>query len=153
MRLDDLCREVHEGDDGLREVSLWLWQRHGSGSLTFPSLSLRRSWASPPTNTLQRSDACIGCGMKRWAGSELEAMRREYVGMEQTLVQISARYGTSPGNIMRLARVHGWPRRRPDPISPDLARMKNIRHALRWRIRKMEERLRRVDDRIREMAA
>ena len=29
MELDDDAKRVQDGDDGLREVSFWLWARHG----------------------------------------------------------------------------------------------------------------------------
>ena len=53
--------------------------------------------------------------VKRWKGTELEALRLAYEGVFR-INDVAAAFSTSRGAICILARRHGWKMRRPSSI-------------------------------------
>lgn len=47
----------------------------------------------------------------RWKGPELEALRVGYETSKLLVVDLAAEFRTSPGNVCRLVKRHGWHRR------------------------------------------
>ncbi len=48
----------------------------------------------------------------RWWGSQLDDLRKDYLNPRLKMKEIAAKYGTSMGQIARLAKKHRWQGRR-----------------------------------------
>ena len=50
-------------------------------------------------------------GLHEWRGEKLERLRVAYVDSHLKLWAIAQDFDTSPGQIARLRKIHGWPKR------------------------------------------
>lgn len=92
-------------------------------------------------------------GKKRWWGEELANLKRDYESREKTLLTLVNQYGTSLGQIARLARDHRWAPRRPviprSYKNPEIEKMQARREFLQKTIGSMSREMSQLEHRIR----
>lgn len=89
-------------------------------------------------------------GKKVWWGNKLKNLQADYGNPGIPMVEVARKHGTTLGNIDRLAKIHGWPRRRLTQTGK-MSGLKLRRWVLARRVQKYQREISQIDQKIKFM--